>query len=120
MTPCGLSGKTYASEDTSLRLRQLAVVSGGQSTCDVDEEPSFQDSPSKCSVDTGVVSFIQDEVSEHGCTSSGAPLNPMGVPDSWLIKVQSPSSWGTQKEGRNNQYSSSINSGLGCRFVADM
>lgn len=37
MTPCGLSGKTYANEDTSLRLRQLAVVFGGQIMCDVDE-----------------------------------------------------------------------------------
>lgn len=114
MTPCGLSGETYANEDTSLRLRQLAVVSGGQITCDVDEEPRFQDSPSKRRVNTGVVSFIQDEVSEHGCTSSGAPVTSMGVPDSWLIEVQSPSFWGTQKEGRNNQYSGSINNGLGC------
>lgn len=38
MTPCGLNGKTYANKVTSLGLRQLTVVSGGQIVCDMDEE----------------------------------------------------------------------------------
>lgn len=41
VTPCGLSRKTYANENTSLRLRQLVVVCGGQITCDMDEFPGF-------------------------------------------------------------------------------